>query len=716
MGGDLRSVQFIGADGAKRFLSRGQISGCSFVLGDPGLATRAYICEGIATGATIHTATGLPTVCAFNASNLKTVTELLRDRHPAIQIVICADDDAWNKDGTRRPPEKNIGIVKALEAAEAIGTISVHPAFPEPRPGLSDYNDLQVTQSAEFVGEQISASVARELIRLRAATLDDDRYEEERRTLAKELGARITYLDDYREQNRDPSGADGQFDEGTIVDKLVTIGKTAELFHTPDKRPFAKLRTGDHTEVHSLRSGGFQGWLRHRYYEQTGGGVAEATLKTAVETLAAVAVYEGACDRVHLRTASFNEMIYIDLCDSEWRVVEITPNGWRITNNPPVRFTRKPGMLPLPEPTPNGQLEPYLDLFNIDASKRVLLVGFIVTSLHPNGPYFILDFFGSEGSAKSSSTRNIRSLIDPSEAPVASFPSNEENLAISASSQHVLTFENVSSLSGAQSDALCRLATGGAVRKRSLYTDEDETILKYRRPAILNGIPNVIARGDLASRAISIELGVIESGDRRDEADLDAALAQALPGAFGAILDGMVAALVQMPDVRREFKGKLPRMADAAIFATAAEEAFGFERGEFLRTLATMNQEMTEDLADNDAVVQGVLSILSDCTEWEGIASALLEELERHNESGLKLPKDATRLGHHLRRIERVLRIMGVCVSYKKSDKRRLVVLKRKHTQPASRSVPPPRQSLTPTDTGTLRDANSGGPERLILI
>src|SRR5690606_19898560 len=53
------------------------------------------LAEGYATAATLFEATGLPVVCAFDASNLMPVAEALRKRYKRARILVCADDDLF---------------------------------------------------------------------------------------------------------------------------------------------------------------------------------------------------------------------------------------------------------------------------------------------------------------------------------------------------------------------------------------------------------------------------------------------------------------------------------------------------------------------------------------------------------------------------------------------------------------------------------------------
>jgi putative DNA primase/helicase len=134
-GGEIHSLQFIGTDGDKRFLSGGRVTGCYFSIGNPKGAAALCIAEGFATGATVHEATGLPIAVAFNAGNLGPVAKALRERFAELPLILCADDDAAT--------EGNPGVTKATEAAQSVGGLVAIPDFGSDRPeGVTDFNDM----------------------------------------------------------------------------------------------------------------------------------------------------------------------------------------------------------------------------------------------------------------------------------------------------------------------------------------------------------------------------------------------------------------------------------------------------------------------------------------------------------------------------------------------------------------------------------------------
>lgn len=149
--GTLQSLQTISASGEKRFLSGGMVTGCYQSMGKPdGLL---IVCEGYATGASLHEATGHAVAVAFNAGNLRAVAQALRTKYPGLKIVIAADDD-WRTAG-------NPGLTKATEAARAIAGCLATPSFGVNRPEkATDFNDLHQLEGIDAVRTCVEAAQA----------------------------------------------------------------------------------------------------------------------------------------------------------------------------------------------------------------------------------------------------------------------------------------------------------------------------------------------------------------------------------------------------------------------------------------------------------------------------------------------------------------------------------------------------------------------------
>ena len=143
--GKIWTLQFIDREGNKRFLSGGRKKGCYFVIGSLENAEKAFICEGYATGATIHACSEVPVVVAFDACNLKPVAKAIREKYSNLRIIFCADNDCYHENGI------NPGVEKAKEAAQAVDAKVIIPKFKDTSTHPTDFNDLFILEGKEAV-------------------------------------------------------------------------------------------------------------------------------------------------------------------------------------------------------------------------------------------------------------------------------------------------------------------------------------------------------------------------------------------------------------------------------------------------------------------------------------------------------------------------------------------------------------------------------------
>ena len=175
------------------------------------------------------------------------------------------------------------------------------------------------------------------------------------------------------------------------TDVLLNAATAARLFHASDGTGFADLTIDGHRETWPLRSKRFGAWLRQQYYERTWDAPSPAALNAALNLLEAQAQFDGPQRKVSVRLAEHDGLIYLDLADEFWRCVEIGPNGWRIAEEPPVRFRRSAGMLPLPLPVRGGSIESLAPFLNLASENDfVLVVAWLLGALRAGGPYPVL--------------------------------------------------------------------------------------------------------------------------------------------------------------------------------------------------------------------------------------------------------------------------------------------------------------------------------------
>ena len=474
------------------------------------------------------------------------------------------------------------------------------------------------------------------------------------------LGLRQT-----RSTNMDDEGAGAKTSQATA---LVGLTEGVELWHSPDFDAYATIENDGHAENLPLISRGFKRWLSRQFYLEQGKAAGSQAVQDALSVLGGKAVYEGAERQVYTRLAGHNGKIYLDLANQNWESVEIATDGWRTISDPPVKFRQVKGMLPIPNPVAGSDIGSLRRFVNVSDGDWPLLLAWLVAALRHVGPYPVLVLNGEHGSAKSTTGKVLRRLVDPSKADLRADPKDPRDLMIAATNGLVIAIDNISHIPTWLSDALCRLATGGGFSTRTLYENDEEMIFDAQRPVILNGINEIVTRGDLLDRALTLVCPVISEDDRRTEEEFWEEFRQARPVILGALLTAVSHAMAHVEGTKLE---RLPRMADFAVWAVAAEPALGLAPGKFINAY-TGNRELANELVlDSSPVAVHLMSLVND-GHWEGSAAELLRELNA--KSGDKTqelkawPKNPQSLSGKLRTLAPNLRAVGINVEFDKSS------------------------------------------------
>jgi hypothetical protein len=452
---------------------------------------------------------------------------------------------------------------------------------------------------------------------------------------------------------------------------LAQLSVCTELFHTAVGTAYADVVIDGRRETWPIRSRRFRAFLRRSYYRATGTAASSCEITGALQQLEARAQFDGPERKVHLRIAEHVGALYLDLADDQWRAVEITPAGWQVISAPPVRFRRTPGLLPLPVPQRGGSITHLQSLLNLASyDDFILVIAWLLAALRPAGPYPLLALAGEQGSAKTVICKLLKALIDPTIAPVRTLSREERELMIAASNTHVIAFDNLSGLPSWISDALCRLASGGSLAVRQLYSDVDEVLFEAARPILLNGIEDVIGRPDLADRAIVLTLPPISDAQRRPEDELWSEFERARPGILGAVLDVVAHGLARGRDVRPTW---LPRMADFALWSAACETAL-WPAGTIASAYRKNRRAIIETVIEADPVATCVRNIMENRDQWNGTASDFLQaadQLQRRNAyiSRHDWPRTPRALAGRLRRAQTSLRAMGIDVAFQREGR-----------------------------------------------
>lgn len=589
-------------------------------------------------------------------------------------------------------------ILDAIEAAEAV---------PDPLAGLVE--QTATDPGAPFMPEALEA--------LAALKQDNRAAFEALRSQLKKAGCRVTALDDAIAEENGEQGGRGP----TQADILIDLAQSVALFHTPDGSGYADLDINGHRETWPIRAKGFRRWLARRFFEETGGAPSSEALQSALNVIEAKAHFDAPERQVHIRIGGLDGRLYLDLGDEAWRAIAIDATGWRVVDNPPVRFRRASGMKAMPIPVGGGSIETLRSFLNVQSDADfVLVVAWVLACLRNRGPYPVIVLSGEQGSAKSTFSAILRALLDPNTAPLRALPREDRDLFIAASNGHVLAFDNVSGLPAWISDTLCRLATGGGFAVRQLYSDQDEVLFDAARPVILNGIEDIVTRPDLADRAVFLTLEPIPEERRRPEQELWAAFEAERPRLLGVLLDAVAKGLAELPRTKLD---KLPRMADFALWATACETAL-WPTGTFWSAYCGNRDEAVDSVIDADPIATAVRALIQARTEWTGTASELLGALAEM--AGERVAKSKTwpdsprALAGRLRRAATFLRKVGIDIGFEREGRARTRMIRITTTTqtaaPESRGLRPSASSAPSADPVQPNVGNGFEPQHLRTV
>jgi hypothetical protein len=233
-------------------------------------------------------------------------------------------------------------------------------------------------------------------------------------------------------------------------DQLIACAATWVLW-SDRVDAYASITINNRVEHYAIRSSALRERLINTFLIATDKAPSTGALSEAIATLEAIAKGQGIIHKPALRVGETAGKVYLDLCDATWRVVEIDDTGWRVISNTncPVRFLRKPAMLPLPAPVARsnaGALEEMRDQLNVNRTTWYLLLSALVDAFRPNTPKPVVRVSGEQGSGKTTLLECCRRLIDPSQANLRSLPKEERDLMISLDNAYILAFDNVSKI------------------------------------------------------------------------------------------------------------------------------------------------------------------------------------------------------------------------------------------------------------------------------
>lgn len=407
-----------------------------------------------------------------------------------------------------------------------------------------------------------------------------------------------------------------------------------KLGMSDQEEPFGTQAVQPHLAL-PLRGGrtGLRAELARRFFEIHDAVPSQQALADACNVLEGRAAQQ---DRkvLNLRVAQGRGAVFIDTGDTAGRVLEISGGTWKPIGTSPALFRRTKLTGPMPVPhAGQGDIDRLWEFVPVEEADRPIVLAWLVAAwITPDAPHPILALLAEQGSAKSSVTRTLVDLVDPSPVPLRKPPRDPESWVTAAAASWVVALDNLSgSLPQWLSDSLCRASTGDGDVRRALYTDADVAVLKFRRCLIINGVDLSIDQGDLGERIAAVDLGRIRPGHRRTEEDLTVAWANVRRQVFTGLLDLAAQAHALLPTLSI---ADLPRMADFSRVLHAVDtilETDGLQRyRDRMRRVAadTLGHPFIGSIIDRGLAVTEMSS------------ADLLRSVEQHSGDGWRRPRD----------------------------------------------------------------------------
>lgn len=435
--------------------------------------------------------------------------------------------------------------------------------------------------------------------------------------------------------------------------------KRVELFYDEDSYTYA-LDISTH-EVRRLGSRKFKDWLVAIFYESTGKSPSEQIIREVISILSGLARRNGKCHKVYIRMAEYQEKYFLDLAEAgNSRAICIEAGSWKIIDNPPVRFLRPETIRALPEPISGGDMIKFWEIVNISENDRALVITWLIECLRPDTPFPVLELIGEHGSAKSTTQTMLRQLIDPNACDLRAAPKTVEDVFVCAGVNWLVSYENISHLSSQMQDALCILSTGGGYAKRKLFSDTDESVIKTKRPIILNSISAAITAQDLIDRTISIETPLITH--RTESTELKLIYEKGYAGFLGALLNIFAQSLIYLPTIELEPAAR-PRLIEFMRLGIAVSKTIGKRKEDFLAQFNLSRAESIARTIDASPVATALIEWFEDRDKQTIVLTVkdLFSQVERKRPTNTEgWPRSAKGFADALRRVAPALRQMGI--------------------------------------------------------
>lgn len=471
-------------------------------------------------------------------------------------------------------------------------------------------------------------------------------------------------------------------DEENAVDTILKdIEEEQHIFyHDRSETPYVSVINDGIRQYMEVYGNDYKKYIRYMFYDRYQKAVPKDALQRVLDTLAVKAQIEGKEITVAYRCAYHEGKIFYYLADREQTVICIDEEGYSVIAESPVPFIKKQNMSEqvLPQESDISLRKLGMRYWKFATKEdRILHWVLLATRFISEGSQPLIYYFGDRGSAKSTSMKMDKMIVDPSEIDIKALPKNIADVIASVTNQYMVCFDNVSQISDELSNIFCIVATHGYYSKRKLYSNNEECAVKLNARVSFSGITNLSTKPDLIDRLVCLKLNRIDSSDRRTEDEIMGSFKIDLP----YILDGIFRTLSRAIPIYENLNLKhLPRMADFAKWGYAIAEALGYGGDRFMKIYEKNQNELLENMVSEDAVITVLIEMLKKRHYFKGKVTDLLSILTTMAEDmnldiRVGWARDASTLSRRLYESQSVLSMFGVSIHRGKANGDRYIEL-----------------------------------------
>ena len=407
--------------------------------------------------------------------------------------------------------------------------------------------------------------------------------------------------------------------------KVFNVGKTMiekqVRSESDTEQVVIKVELNDKPHWIDVFSPTFQQMIRvktQNIYEEI---YAESTYKAGITNLHAYALLNGSITKpVFSRSAFVDGCLYYDLQNQNGDVYKISKDKITKTQNDddgsPI-FLKSPSaktvqsMQQKPTFDNTNVLDEFVELCRIQEQDKIVFISHFISFFLKGFPIPIQVLHGEQGSAKTSISSAIKSMVDPEGENALSLPEKIDDLAVMLSKRDISNFDNTDNFTKEISQFLCRAVTGTQYGKRKHYTNADEFSLTIMSKIILNGIDPSINQPDLLERSIFYELPKLEKTKRWTDKKFAEKLEELRPNLLGLIFSTIQKAMVIVDQIEKELDGSsLPRMATFAVWGESLSRVLGNNDNAFINRYWQMIDDSNLSLNEEYPLIPKILDMM----------------------------------------------------------------------------------------------------------